>query len=62
MLFAVDVGNTNITVGLFDGKALKKQFRMITKTNRTSDEYGVFFREWLTINGIEEKKITDVII
>ncbi|MBR6403826.1 MAG: type III pantothenate kinase [Eubacterium sp.] len=62
MLFAVDVGNTNITVGLFDGKNLLKQFRMITKTSRTSDEYGVFFREWLSINGIKDGKITDVII
>ena len=62
MLFAVDVGNTNITVGLFDGKNLIKQFRMITKTSRTSDEYGVFFRQWLSINGIADKDITDVII
>jgi type III pantothenate kinase len=62
MLFAVDVGNTNITVGLFDGSKLLKQFRIITKTNRTSDEYGVFFREWLQINGIEDRLITDVII
>ena len=62
MLFAVDVGNTNITVGLFDGKNLIKQFRMITKTSRTSDEYGVFFRQWLSINGIADKDIIDVII
>lgn len=36
MLFAIDVGNTNITVGLFDGKDLIRQFRMITQTSRTS--------------------------
>ena len=41
MLFAVDVGNTNITVGLFDGKNLIKTFRITTGTARTSDEYGV---------------------
>ena len=62
MLFAIDVGNTNITVGLFDGKTLVKQFRMITKTSRTSDEYGVFLRQWLGVNGIEDVKIKDVII
>ncbi len=62
MLFAVDAGNTNITVGIFDGSTLVKQFRMITKTNRTSDEYGVFFREWLEINEIKGSSITDVII
>ena len=47
MLFAIDVGNTNFTIGLFDGEELIKTFRMITKTSRTSDEYGVFFGEWL---------------
>ena len=62
MLFAVDVGNTNITVGLFDGKKLVKQFRMITQTSRTSDEYGVFLRQWLSINGIDDKEINAVII
>ena len=62
MLFAVDVGNTNITVGLFDGKKLIKQFRMITQTSRTSDEYGVFLRQWLTINEVDGTEITDVII
>lgn len=55
MLFAIDVGNTNITVGLFDGKTLIKQFRMITQTSRTSDEYGVFLRQWLDINAPEAK-------
>ena len=62
MLFAIDVGNTNITVGLFDKDVLVKQFRMITKTSRTSDEYGVFLRQWLQVNGIEDAKISAVII
>ena len=62
MLFAIDVGNSNITVGLFDGEKLIKQFRMITQTSRTSDEYGVFLRQWLDINVGPEAKIDAVII
>ena len=62
MLFAIDVGNTNITIGLFDKDKLVKQFRMITKTSRTSDEYGVFLRQLLLVNGIEDAKINAVII
>lgn len=62
MLFAIDVGNTNITIGLFDNDKLVKQFRMITKTSRTSDEYGVFLRQLLLVNGIEDAKINAVII
>ena len=61
MLFAIDVGNTNITVGLFDGKTLIKQFRMITQTSRTSDEYGVFMRQWLDINA-EGASIDSVVV
>ena len=62
MLFAIDVGNTNITVGLFDGKDLIRQFRMITQTSRTSDEYGVFLGEWLQMNGYTFDQINSAII
>ena len=62
MLFAIDVGNTNFTIGLFDGKELVKTFRMITKTSRTSDEFGVFFGEWLMLNGFNIKDVDSVII
>jgi pantothenate kinase, type III len=62
MLFAIDVGNTNFTIGLFDGKELVKTFRMITKTSRTSDEFGVFFGEWLMLNGFSIKDVDSVII
>ena len=62
MLFAIDVGNTNITIGLFDGKKLVNKFRMITQTDRTSDAYGVFLGEWLFVNHMKPTDITDVIV
>ena len=40
MLLAIDVGNTNITVGVYNGKELKGTFRLTTKQTCTSDEYG----------------------
>ncbi len=40
MLLGIDIGNTNITVGMFDGSELVSQFRITTKQPRTSDEYG----------------------
>ena len=43
MLLAIDIGNTNITIGLFDGDEIEGTFRMTTKMPRTSDEYGIFF-------------------
>ena len=42
MLLVADAGNTNITMGIFQGEKLLSCFRMTTKMQRTSDEYGVF--------------------
>ena len=38
MLLAIDIGNTDFTIGVFQGKKLCDTFRMRTKINRTSDE------------------------
>lgn len=50
MLLTVDVGNTNITMGVFEEDRLHGTFRMTTKRSRTSDEYG------FTICGILEHR------
>ncbi len=42
MLFVIDIGNTNIVLGAFEGDDLVVSWRMTTKTPRTSDEYGLF--------------------
>ena len=39
MLLVIDVGNTHITLGVFDKKVLLGTFRMTTRQSRTSDEY-----------------------
>lgn len=62
MLFAIDVGNTNITVGLFDGEGLINTFRMTTGISRTSDEYGMLFGDWLSLRDMKLSDITAVII
>ena len=41
MLLVIDVGNTNITLGIFRGEEVVATFRLTTKQSRTSDEYGV---------------------
>lgn len=62
MLFTIDVGNTNITLGVFDGDEIIGTFRVTTKINRTSDEFGIVFKEILRSNEIPVEAITDVII
>ena len=44
MILCIDVGNTNIKYGLFEGDALKVSFRGATELKRTSDEYGTRFQ------------------
>lgn len=62
MLMAVDIGNTNITVGVFAGDEIKVTFRLMTKTPRTSDEYGILLLSLLEQNKVDSKMIEDVII
>ena len=47
MIFVIDVGNTNMTMGVFQGKKMEATFRIMTKTPRTSDEYGIMITQLL---------------
>lgn len=62
MLLTIDVGNTNITLGVFDGDDIIGTFRVTTKINRTSDEFGIVFKEILRSNDIDGDAVSDVII
>ena len=62
MILVVDVGNTNITYGVFDGEELKSSFRMMSKTDHTSDEYGIQMLEMMGHNGIDKNDIEGVMI
>ncbi|MCM1283244.1 MAG: type III pantothenate kinase [Muribaculaceae bacterium] len=62
MLLTIDVGNTNITCGVFDKDALTASFRITTKMPRTSDEYGMLLGNLLERNEIQGTDIQDAII
>lgn len=62
MLIGVDIGNTDITFGLFQGKNLKDSFRMRSKIDRTSDEYGLFILDSIRHRGFDVCDVEDVII
>ena len=47
MLLVIDVGNTNIVLGIFKGKELMDHWRVSTDRLRTTDEYGVLIRNLL---------------
>ncbi|HPU62564.1 MAG TPA: type III pantothenate kinase [Mobilitalea sp.] len=62
MIFVIDVGNTNITMGVFDGDEIIAKFRLTTQINRTSDEYGLILTDLLNIKKVSIASIDTVII
>lgn len=62
MLLAIDVGNTNIVYGLFDGERLAYQFRVESARGRTADEYAVQLRTLLDMHGVAPSQVTDAIL
>ncbi|MCP1101053.1 type III pantothenate kinase [Aequitasia blattaphilus] len=62
MLLVVDVGNTNITIGIFNKDKLIGTVRMTTKAQRTSDEFGVDLISMVEGQGLKIEDISHVIL
>lgn len=62
MLLAVDIGNTNVTLGVFKGQEMKATWRMGTSVHRESDEYAVMLLNFLELGGIPPSAISDAAI
>ena len=62
MLICIDIGNSNITIGVFEGEILKFTARLATDTRRTSDQYAIEIRDIIEIYGIKLQDITDAAI
>jgi type III pantothenate kinase len=52
MLLAIDAGNTNIVFAVHDGKELRAEWRAVTETTRTADEYAVLLNPLLQFQGL----------
>ncbi|EGS32821.1 type III pantothenate kinase [Megasphaera sp. UPII 135-E] len=62
MLLVIDVGNTNIVLGVFQGEELLDHWRISTERLRTTDEYGVLIRNLFYLNGVNADAIDAIII
>ncbi len=62
ILMTIDVGNTNISLGLMQGNDVIGSFRLTTKTPRTSDEFGLCIKELMDTTNISDIDIEAVII
>ena len=62
MLLAIDVGNTNTVLGVFEGAALKHDWRLQSNANRTADEYGILIRQLFELSGLDVSGVDAVAI
>ena len=62
MILVVDIGNTNIVIGVYNGNELMGNWRMVTKNEKTSDEYGIFILNLLKYNNIDYHNINSAIV
>ena len=62
MLLAIDVGNTNIKYGVYDGDKLLASFRVTSRLTRTADEYGSVLVNLLYTSGIDKREIKGIIL
>jgi len=66
MLLVIDVGNTNTVIGIFDRDQLMESWRVGTQVERTTDEFGILFKELLVfspaLGGVKRQDIDGMII
>lgn len=62
MILAVDVGNTNIVIGVYQNDKLMVHWRIATDRNKTDDEYGILIKNLLENNHLKVNNIDGVII
>ncbi len=62
MLLALDAGNTNITIGAFEGPALLGRWRLRTIHEQTADEWGVLMRNLFALSSLDLSHVNGIII
>jgi type III pantothenate kinase len=62
MLLAIDVGNTNIVLGVFDGAGLLQSWRLTTLRERTSDELGLLVEGLFAHDRIDKAKVDEIVM
>lgn len=62
MLLVVDIGNTNVVFGIYDGPSLRAHWRLATDSRTTSDEYGILFTNLLSSAGLLPRDVSGAIV
>jgi type III pantothenate kinase len=62
LLLVIDVGNSNIVLGIYRQDQLVRDWRISTDKSKTPDEYGILVHDLFRLTGIEMSDVTDIII
>ncbi len=62
MLFAIDVGNTQILMGVYEGDKLLFHWRLSTNRARTVDEFGILARTLFSLDGVQAEDVEQIVI
>jgi type III pantothenate kinase len=60
LLLTIDAGNTNTVLGVHEGEELKAHWRLTTRREQTTDEYGILVRNLFSASGIDPARIGGV--
>lgn len=62
MLLAIDIGNTSIHVGIFEGEDLRATWQIASDVHRKTDEYAVILLDLMEHHGLKTTDITDAVL
>ena len=62
MLLAVDIGNSNVSLGVFQGEALRMRAKVSVHTRRSADEYAAVFYDLLRLHGLDRGAVDGCIL
>jgi type III pantothenate kinase len=62
LLLVIDVGNSNIVLGVYDNETLVNDWRISTDKSKTADEYGILVHDLFRLAGLELRKVGGIII
>jgi type III pantothenate kinase len=62
VLLALDVGNSNVTIGVFEGSTLRERWRLRTIHDQTADEWGILMRNLFALNSLDLAHVDGIVI
>jgi len=62
VLLALDVGNTNVTIGIYHGAVLTRNWRLRTVHEQTADEWGILLRNLFALSSLDTSQVAGIII